>query len=261
MEEDFDYSEYGVKPTTRCAVCGEEARAIREECGDGAVEYGVWSEKLKGWVCGPCSEHDYPKGTVLIYRPREKAVEKWLVFNDEDELFVAEVESEEDLEDIEPRLEPADPSICPIQFKWRRTDPWRGYYEPEAEGWVNVHEDCILAYSRDAEELERFHAEAVKMLWGAGVTFAVAFGRTSNIFSTGYDVLVRREDALIASAALKILALKYRDPERFALTALTGKSEGFDEKDRLLLEAYRRLEAGESPDKVLEDVARKAAGR
>jgi predicted signal transduction protein with EAL and GGDEF domain len=44
------------------------------------------------------------------------------------------------------------------------------------------------------------------------------------------------------------------------LTALTGKSEGHDGGDRLLLEAYRRLRAGEDPAEVERDILRRATG-
>lgn len=96
----------------------------------------------------------------------------------------------------------------------------------------------------------------VAMLDGAIKEFAVAYGRTSNLFSTGYDILVHKDDAILVLPAINILALQHRNPERFTLTALTGKSE-FDEKDKLLLEAWKRVQAGEDPAKVEEDIRRR----
>jgi hypothetical protein len=259
---EFDYSDYGLTPETRCALCGETAQEIREEYGNEAVEHGTWSDKLDGWVCAPCieGEESHPHGTVLIHDPRRRVVEEYVVMAHEDELSTARVEDEEDLDSPEFEYEGIAEEPCPIQFEWHSTDPWRGYYEPKGEGWAHVHEDCILTWSRDAEELKKFHEAAKRILWRAGIPFAVAFGTTSNLFSAGYDILVRKKDAAVASALLGILAARYRDSERFALTALTGKSEGHDGGDRLLLEAYRRLRAGEDPAEVERDILRRAAG-
>jgi hypothetical protein len=59
---------------------------------------------------------------------------------------------------------------------------------------------------------------------------------------------------------MKLMQLrdKYRDPERFRMTAVTGKSEDFDEKDRLLSETSKRLEHGEDFETVKEDILKKA---
>jgi len=261
--ERFRYSDFGISPKTKCALCGASAREIRKEFGDYAVEDGEWSEKLDGWVCAPCAEscRIHPNGTVVIYYPKEYKVEKWVVTDYVDELFVAEVEGEEDLEDLAFDFED-DYYTCPIQFKWHRTDPWRGYYEATSEEWVKVHEDCILHWSRDAEELKKFHTDTVKLLWRLGVDFAVVYSTTSNLFSTGYDIFVKKEDlekkGILIQLALGILKIKHRDPVRFTLTALTGKSGGFDEKDFLLLEAWNRLQAGDDPTKVQEDIIKKA---
>ena len=53
------------------------------------------------------------------------------------------------------------------------------------------------------------------------------------------------------------LRARYRNNERFRLTALTGKSEGFDHKDKLLLEASKRLEQGEDFETVKEDILKR----
>jgi len=261
----FRYSDYGISPNTKCVSCGEKARDIRKAYGDFAVTDGVWSEKLGGWVCYPCQESaDYhPRGRVFIYIPKERKVEKWVVKDYEDELWVAEIEDESELENPEFDFED-DYYTCPIQFEWHSTDPWRGYYETKSDEFIHIHEDCILAYSRDAEELKKFHIGLIQTFWKLGVEFAIVYGTTSNLFSTSYDVYVKKENlakpdvAATIYVALNILKIRYRDPERFVLTALTGKSEGFDEKDWLLAEAYRRIKAGENPEEVQKDILEKA---
>ena len=147
--------------------------------------------------------------------------------------------------------------------KYIPTDGWRGYYEAESKNYVKLHDDCALAYSEDQEELKKFDEELKEILRNQGIKFAVVITRTSNVFSSGVDYFVRREDirdpikffGLIAS--INALKIKYRDSERFALTALTGKDQ-FDEKDKLLLEASKRLEKGEDFEKVKEDILQRA---
>ncbi|MEM2093829.1 MAG: hypothetical protein QXI32_00860 [Candidatus Bathyarchaeia archaeon] len=91
--------------------------------------------------------------------------------------------------------------------------------------------------------------------------FAVVIARTSNLFSSTYEVYVKRDDAESVEKGLAILGtllltITHRDEERLELTALTGKDE-FDGRDRLLLEAWRRLKAGESPEEVERDIIRR----
>jgi len=154
-----------------------------------------------------------------------------------------------------------------FRVRWVSTDPWRGYYEAESKIYVRLHEDCILAYSRDAEELKNFDEKVREILRKLGVRYARVFTRSSNLFSTGYDLFVHKDDlkgekAVLLAAALSILRIRYRDPLRFKITALTGKTdpEDFEEKDLLLAEAYDRLAAGEDPEKVQEDIIRKLGG-
>jgi hypothetical protein len=152
----------------------------------------------------------------------------------------------------------------PIQFEYHHTDAWRGYYEPNAEDWTLLHSDCILAYSEDEQELKKFDIDIKKILWEVGYEFAVCFSSTSNLFSCGYDIMIKKTDKedilkyMALTMKLMQLNMKYRDPERFRMTALTGKSEGFDDKDRLLAEASKRLEQGENFETVKQDILKKA---
>jgi len=150
--------------------------------------------------------------------------------------------------------------------KYIRTDGWRGYYEAESKEYVKLHDDCALAYSEDQAELQKFDAELKETLRNQKVRFAVVVARTSNVFSAGVEYFVRKEDirdpvkffGLIAS--INNLKAKYRSGERFALTALTGKTDSseFDEKDKLLLEASQRLEKGEEFENVKKDILQRA---
>jgi len=146
-----------------------------------------------------------------------------------------------------------------FRVKWHSTDPWRGYYDVESDEYRRVHTDCILSYSRDAEELKQFDEELRNILTERGIRYARVFTRTSNVFSNGYDFFVHKDDVAKAEGFIKALMivsqlrLRYRDSERFSLTALTGKDE-FDEKDHLLAKAYKRIKEGATFDEIREEL-------
>jgi len=154
-----------------------------------------------------------------------------------------------------------------FRVRWVSTDPWRGYYTVESDVYERIHEDAILAYSYDADQLKRFDEEVRRLLDWLGVRYARVFERTSNLFSTGYDLFVHKEDlngekGALLTVALNLLKLKYRNPVRFKITALTGKTDpaDFTESDKLLAEAFDRLVAGEDPEKVEADILSRFGG-
>lgn len=256
------YKENGITAQTKCKECGETAKQIHERYKY-AIEDGGFSEKKDGWVCGVCRESDDPKGTVLVFSPANGTVEKYVVKDiDEDDYGQTRIESPDEVDNRE--IEVYDSEKSPIDFVYVHTDAWRGYYEPKGEGWKVLHSDCILSMSEDAEQLKEFDTDLKNVLWKLGIEFAVAFGRTSNLFSSGYDVLIKtnQEQDIIKQMTLysKLIQLttKYRDPERFRMTALTGKSSGFDQNDKLLAEASKRLESGEDFETVSKEILEKA---
>ncbi|MBU2534484.1 MAG: hypothetical protein KKB37_17225, partial [Alphaproteobacteria bacterium] len=113
--------------------------------------------------------------------------------------------------------------------------------------------------SRDAEELKQFDEELRNILTERGIRYARVFTRTSNVFSSGYDFFVHKDDFVMAEGYMAVLTVvnrlsqQYRDDQRFTLTALTGKDE-FDEKDKLLARAYERIEEGATFDEVKEEL-------
>jgi len=260
----FSYKNYGISANTKCAGCEETAKNIRKQYGDSAIEDGSFSSKLGGWICFPCVEsmESEPLGTVIVFRPREGTATKYEVMQNEDLCGETRMNEASELEKLQ--IEMCDYDESPIQFTYIRTDAWRGYYEPVAEGWKVLHSDCILAFSEDERQLKEFDTDIKQVLWELGFEFAVCFGRTSNLFSCGYDVLIHQdeEEDIVKKTALyvKIIELKakFRDPARFNLTALTGKSDGFDQKDILLLEASERLQKGEDFEMVKQDILGRA---
>jgi hypothetical protein len=260
----ISYKSHGISANTKCVSCEERARDIRKQYGDSAIEDGSFSSKLGGWVCFPCAEsmESEPLGTVIVFTPREQTATKYEVMQNEDLCGEMEVNDPSDLESL--NIEMCDYGESPIQFAYVGTGGWRGYYKPKAEGWKALHSDCILAYSEDERQLKKFDIDIKKTLWELGFEFAVCFGRTSSLFSTGYDILIheKEEQDIVKKTALytRLVELKarFRDPARFNLTAMTGKSDGFDENDELLLEASQRLQRGEDFETVKQYVLGRA---
>ena len=250
-----------LRPFDKCGGCDEYWLDLHRQSRYN-VDDSHYSEKVDKEICSGCLEGDGDyKNTVVIFCPEDGKVTKYLVGEYEDEVSTNDREVDPDaLDDIE-----FDDDGCgesPIQFKYVATDGWRGYHDPVApEGWMNYHSDCILSMSEDEAELKKFDVDVKKMLWEAGVEFALCYGRTSNVFSCGYDILVKKnEDELEMFALimkLQRLRAQYRDPDRFSRTALTGSGEDTKES-RLLVKAARMLEAGKDFEAVKEEILKEA---
>lgn len=103
---------------------------------------------------------------------------------------------------------------------------YRGYYEVEAADpnkWKKVHDDNILGMSEDAENLKSFDELIRKAMDDNKIRYVRAFARSSNIFSTGYDLFVEADQAERVESLINMLAPIYRDPKKYAVTAYTGK--------------------------------------
>ena len=136
-------------------------------------------------------------------------------------------------------------------LEWIPTDPWRGYYDikssNENDKWVKVDSDCILAYSKDSEELKKHADNLIETLLNIGVAVAQVITRTSNLFSSGWDLYAYKPHmdqlkTLLIKYKVAEGRLKYRNSERFILTALTGKDpDQADECDRLFVRIAKRI--------------------
>ena len=81
---------------------------------------------------------------------------------------------------------------------WVRTDAWRGYVETEApEAWqrvLNTWSPTVRDSGyRGKMELGEYYSKAAKA--GAKVPTVWVFGSTSNVFSVGVEVYVRKQDS------------------------------------------------------------------
>lgn len=146
---------------------------------------------------------------------------------------------------------------APAKLSWTRVDPWRGYYalQPTDE-WSILHSDPILRYSQNATKLQEFDKQLTTRLKKMGIKYIKAFTKTSNLFSTGYDLLVPEDQINKAKAVSIILALKYRDPQKFKATALTGKYPNeLTPQDKLLVYLVEKLNEGEEPQNLLGELS------
>lgn len=138
-----------------------------------------------------------------------------------------------------------------FEAKWHSTDAWRGYYEVESKDWINVHSDVALAYSEDERELKNFDDKLKEKLDEMHIPYARVFSTTSNLFSTGYDFFVKKEDVNKVKGIIEDLKKEHRDPEKFTFTALTGKDPSEAEpEDKIFVKSAKKLMRGEPFEKV-----------
>lgn len=214
-----------------CNSCGQELQEDRK----------IFSDEQEVWVCETCYDEDEPCLTIVT---NDEGLDQDGYGSDENGLYRAYVKSYSNGTGGE------------FRAKWVNSGGWRGYYEVIAsKAWKKFHSDCILAYSGDSEELEGFDEKLEQYFQDKEIRFAKVFSRTSNVFSTGYDFFVKREDFKKASdvgRALKVietLKQKYRDNDRFAMTALTGTSKRTKE-GKMMLQACKMLDKGMDAESV-----------
>lgn len=147
-----------------------------------------------------------------------------------------------------------------FKASYHSTSGWRGYYDVTSDNWTAIHSDCILSYSADAEELKKFDDAFRDALRNMGIRYARVFSRTSNVFSSGFDFFVEKGKENEAEAIRIVLAVRYRDPERFRATALTGRDPAdFDEHDKLFVKAVKLLDQGMTSEEAVEKVMEEKA--
>jgi len=251
----------------KCVSCERTVREIYEESED-AVEDGEflisYSEYLYAyedtdgeWICGDCRHDEFlePISRIVISGKQLLTLYRHFYFINEDEI------EEEDYDMIHELAEELNKAII-----WSGMG-YRGYYdidESKLLNWKLLASDVILSGSEDAEELARFDEKLTEFIENRGGIWARVILPTSNIFSAGYYLLLKQKsleqkDMILLDLLKLILAMKYRDPLRFTITALTGKTSPseFTEKDRFLAEFAQRILKGEDPEKVRKEIFEK----
>jgi len=228
----------------------QEEKLTCGNCGELLTEDNeVYSEEQKVHICTECEDNDLQEPCLTI------------------------LTNDQSLDTLGYGLERGDLNMVLVghytngtgdvfKAKWIKTDAWRGYYEVIAsKAWKKLHTDCVLAYSEDAEELQQFDDELEDYFKEKGVRFAKVFSRTSNLFSSGYDLFVNRKDFKTAQDVETVLTVvrklrkSYRDQERFTMTAITGTSKKTKE-GKLLVKAYGLAQDGWD----FEDIKRELIG-
>jgi hypothetical protein len=211
------------KEKVRCISC--------EEMVD--EDMASYSEKVDGFVCEGCLEHDEQYANTVIIHHKDE----YDGYVNEDGNSVCRVG------------EYIDETNGEFEFDYVRTDAWRGYYVAKSKQWINIHSDCILVGSGDSRELENFDEKIRNVLDKLELPYARVFSMSSNVFSQGYDLFIRKEGSKKFGEIMQLMGIiahlkeKYRDSDRFAMTAITGKDE-FDVSDNFLLSASEKIMKG-----------------
>ena len=131
---------------------------------------------------------------------------------------------------------------------WVRSGGYSGYYDVKADPkkWTLLHDDNILAYSSDEKNLYTFHELLTKTLKDNGINFVGVFGRTSNVFSTTYNLFIEKGKYGVAKKFSDKLAKIYRREEDYLAEVnplyqgvKAAKSKGMDRSDILKLTAQQ----------------------
>jgi len=87
-----------------------------------------------------------------------------------------------------------------LKKKWVRTSAWRGYEEYDN----SVADGCFLAMNSYQNEQEKDRISKIKSkLRKNKIPHRVAYGRTSNVFSTAYDIVVDKKNVGKAKKVLR----------------------------------------------------------
>jgi hypothetical protein len=85
-----------------------------------------------------------------------------------------------------------------FKVEWHSTDPWRRYYEAKSEKYALVNTAELLAYHESERMLKEFDERIRELFDEHKIDYARVFARSSNIFYQGYDLYVKKDQALLA---------------------------------------------------------------
>lgn len=153
-----------------------------------------------------------------------------------------------------------DDTMGDFDFEWQGSG-YRGHYEVIPSGsWVNVIDDNILAYSGDEKDLKEFSDILEKVMQENHIQYAIVFSRSSNLFSTGYDMFIKKrhfKKYQLFKDRIESIKRILRDPKKYHDTAITGETPQTNEDqlkaDELSL-AINLLNKGLSPEEAVAQV-------
>jgi len=153
-----------------------------------------------------------------------------------------------------------DDTMGDFDFEWKGTG-YGGHYDVIPSGsWINVVNDNILAYSGDEQDLKEFSDILEKLMQENHIQYAIVFARSSNLFSTGYDMFIKKrhfKKYQLFKDRLESIKKILRDPRSYNATAITGQTPQTQEDqlkaDELML-AVGLLKEGLSPEEAVAHV-------
>ncbi len=95
-----------------------------------------------------------------------------------------------------------------FKAKWEAIDGWRGRYELESASYSRVFTDAILPGHESENMLMKLNDKAMDVFDAMGIDYARSFNRTSNLFSTVYDIWVKKDPLQILEAHLVLEKIK-----------------------------------------------------
>lgn len=142
-----------------------------------------------------------------------------------------------------------------INVEWEPIGGWRGYYQvkidPDSD-WQQVHEDVALAMSEDEKELNKFDKELRKKLDELNIPWARAVSRSSNIFASEVDYMIKKKDYNKVKVIVEVLKNQYRDIENYVRAAENPFYKELDKAaKRLGKKELSKLISGITKDKNL----------
>jgi len=87
----------------------------------------------------------------------------------------------------------------PLHKRWVSTDAWRGYYQ-----YDNAVIGGALYDEASKEKYDERTKAAKAILKKNRIPYRIAYARTSNVFSTVWDIVVRKEDVKRATELMKL---------------------------------------------------------
>ena len=153
-----------------------------------------------------------------------------------------------------------DDTMGDFDFEWQG-EGYRGHYNVIPSGsWINVIDDNILAYSGDEADLKEFSDILEKAMQENHIQYAIIYSRSSNLFSTGYDMFIKKrhfKKYQLLKERIESIKKILRDPKKYHDTAITGETPQTHEDqlkaDELTL-AIGLLEQGLSPEEAVAHV-------
>jgi len=115
-----------------------------------------------------------------------------------------------------------------FKSEYKRLDGWRGYSYPvvredATEEWVELVSDNILSMSEDAENLKKLDSAVIEFVRENKIPLARIYSRSSNVFSTGYDLFVPKKHLKKLEMLVRTLKKEYRDKGKYFNTVATGE--------------------------------------